>query len=662
MAEKYLDHGLYASIGATPTWGVAQDGDGTAVGAATAATVSIDLSAATAAAGATFAIMGAVLTCVASGAGNNQFNAGSGATLVSNLVTAINRAANTVTCTAAPHNIARWKQPLVQNAVFARIGTPTTTIEIMTRAGSASYNGVGTIATASFTGGTFGPYTFSGGAGGAWGWTLNTVAAFRSGLAICTYGTWCQNGVLAGAFDGGDLVEVRGGKTITIPAASYSCIFATNMGGEFNPVRFRIGQSPVWSDGTDPVFTIQQTQTTAGGHVLSFGAIYDTSWVSIEGKRISEGVYNFNLTGRANYQTTVGGAKLLINGPMTITGCKLENTEGATTGFNTNNTASNNNQTTVLNDCYFKWNNVSPICSTGNGKQSNVIMNGCTFDNAGNTVAHPFIFNCEQYVATNFVFNGCRFINFVAGSQMFNQPSQAYGYSSKIVFSDCDFGNVTSRGPLFALQTTTYFGPQDKYIAVDDRLGKNEFAIDTCLGFIEWNASRSHPTLNALLADNSPWSIRVIPSTQATRAGVSRPIVLPDLAKRNTLGATKLRLKLEFLAEKSITPNSAKVSVVAYYKTSGGSREAVDSMVANIEPVASSAEWTQMLVDPADSVSRPTYVQGGTLYFNRYSLTVDTLSVVAADTDVTMIVMVRDIAADVSKMYFFDPEITMVSI
>ena len=83
---KYLDHGIYASHAASPTWGAAQEGDGTDLGAATCATVDIDLSAATATAGNTFTIMGALLTCVASGAGNNQFNAGAGATLVSNLV------------------------------------------------------------------------------------------------------------------------------------------------------------------------------------------------------------------------------------------------------------------------------------------------------------------------------------------------------------------------------------------------------------------------------------------------------------------------------------------------------------------------------------------------------------------------------------------------
>lgn len=656
MTTKYLDHGLYASIGATPTWGVAQDGDGTAIGASTPATVSIDLSAATAAAGATISIMGSgALTCVTSGATTNQFNAGSGATLVANLVAAINRSTNTI---AVLGQATGWKTPLVQNTVFARVGSPTTTLEIMTRAGSAQYNS-STVATAGFTGGTFGPYALSGGAGGAWGWVLNTSAAFGSALAICTYGAWCQNGVIAGVFSGGDLVYVRSGKTITLGASNYSCIFTTGMGSEFNPVRFRIDRSEQWSDGTDPVFEIRQA-LDGNGNTFTFGAIYSTSYVTIEGKRISTGNYTFKITGRSSYQVLNGGAKLFVNGPMTITACKVANTNNGPTGFQTTSSATDNKQTTFLNDVYFAWDNLSPIISSGNGKQSHVILNGCTFDNTGNTVLHTSIFTAEQYAPTIYTFNGCRFVAFVAGSKLFSQPAQAYGQQVQLIFSDCDFGGtVTDRGPVMQYNGSTYYHTQTKYIAIDDRLGKNEFALDTVIGFIEWNASRSQPTLNALLQDGTEWSVRVVPSSTANMAGVSRPIVLPDFAKRNTLGSNTLRIKLEFLAEKSFVLTPAMVSVIAYYKGSNGTTNAVDSLAQQVMPVNSSESWSQMITDPDDSVLRPTYVSGATIYFNRYSLTVDTPTAVMDDTDVTMLVMVRAITSNATKMFFFDPELVM---
>lgn len=661
MATKYLDHGLYPSIASVPTWGVAQDGDGTAVGASTPAIVSIDLSAATAAAGATFVVMGAVLTCVTSGAGANQFNAGSGATLVANLVSAINSASATNVCSAAPHNTARWKTPKIQDTVFARIGTPTTTLQIMTRAGSSSYNGVGTIATSGFTGGTFGPYSFSGGAGGAWGWVLNTVAALGSAQAICTYGAWAQNGVLAGAFDGGDLVYVRSGKTITIPANNYNCIFPTNMGEEFNPVKFRIDRSEQWSDGTNPVFTIQQT-LNSNGNTFNFGAIYNTSWAIIEGNRISEGEYNFLITGRSSYQVNGGGAKFYINGPMTITGCKAENTNTGPIGFMTSGYASDNNEATIFNDVYFKWNNTSTLLGTGNGKHSHAILNGCTFDNAGNSNPNVQIIALEQYADCLYTFNGCRWINFVSGSQMFTQPTQSYGQRHKIIFSDCEFGDVSVRGPLFALQTSSYFHQEDKFIAVSSRIGKKEFSLDSCVGMYEWNTSKGQPVLNALLEDGTGWSIRVVPSTVASRSGVSRPFLLPNMGKRNTLGPTKLRLKLEFLAEKSIVLTPAKLSIMCYYREASGGVNTMDSLVQQIAPQASTAAWSQLAVDPADSQQRVTFQNPGTIYFNRYTLTLDTPTIAAADTDVTMIPMVRFLADDVTKNFFIDPEITLTAI
>ena len=152
------------------TWGLAQDGDGGGKTAATSATASIDLSAATAAAGAVFSIMGCTLTCVASGATTNQFNAGAGATLVSNLVTAINRTTNTTTVVAQATG---WRASKIQDVVFARVGAPSTTLDIMTRSGSTQYN-TRIVTTSGFTGGTFGPYTFSGGGSGCWGWAIRS--------------------------------------------------------------------------------------------------------------------------------------------------------------------------------------------------------------------------------------------------------------------------------------------------------------------------------------------------------------------------------------------------------------------------------------------------------------------------------------------------------
>ena len=102
MAEYYLDHGVYPAYAATPTWPnggtpSAQDGDGAATGVASSAVASIDFTGITAAATNSLAVAGVTLTCVASGATANQFNAGSGATLATNVAAAINAAIQAAT-------------------------------------------------------------------------------------------------------------------------------------------------------------------------------------------------------------------------------------------------------------------------------------------------------------------------------------------------------------------------------------------------------------------------------------------------------------------------------------------------------------------------------------------------------------------------------------
>ena len=115
MASWYIDHGctLYPTTYMSVPVGAGsfpQEGDGEANGLGTTPAVSVatmNFSAATAAAGATIVIMGATLTCVASGAVANQFNAGTGTTLAANIATSINAAtANPTTTTggiATPH-------------------------------------------------------------------------------------------------------------------------------------------------------------------------------------------------------------------------------------------------------------------------------------------------------------------------------------------------------------------------------------------------------------------------------------------------------------------------------------------------------------------------------------------------------------------------------
>lgn len=259
MANLFCDHGTY-TYALTPTWRVPQDGDGSGTAIATAsAFTTIDFTSATAVAGNTFYVMGALLTCVASGAGNNQFNAGSGATLVDNLVAAINRTTNTSLTTA---QAAGWNTPKVQDAVFAR--RTGNNLEIMTRAGSAVYNGLVSCVWSGITGLTAGP-TWSGGSGGCWGWYINACnvgVMWPSNIAVAAYGVYAP---LAGVITDNDTCFLRATNIFlefgTITSANHTLPIKGNVCVD-NADRF-------WAGTTGKTFTIGFPNTTNYGVTLN---------------------------------------------------------------------------------------------------------------------------------------------------------------------------------------------------------------------------------------------------------------------------------------------------------------------------------------------------------------------------------------------------------
>ena len=196
MADYYLRQWGYPTYAAVPSgasWPLdAQDGDGLASGIAVSAVASIDFASITAAAGNTIAVLGAVLTCVASGASANQFNAASGATLATNVAAAINAATATVSSAVSAAT------PQLRDMVYARVNPGLTTqVQIMTRAGSATLNTANNAAAALAQSGMSASLVqFSGGQSGAWGYLWNASPAgtssqptiWPSGKAVNSYG------------------------------------------------------------------------------------------------------------------------------------------------------------------------------------------------------------------------------------------------------------------------------------------------------------------------------------------------------------------------------------------------------------------------------------------------------------------------------------------
>ena len=634
-------------------WGFAQEGDGAAVGAATSATVSINLSAATAAAGATISIMGATLTCVASGATTNQFNAGSGATLVSNLVTAINRSTNTSTVAAQS---AGWRTPKVQDVVFARIGSPTTTLEIMTRAGSSVYNS-SQVATAGLTGGAFGPYTFSGGASGAWGHLFNTAVALGSSIVVTEYGLWCKQYPIAGGFSPGDVVRVRSNKTIY---SRDNGMFSLAVSGSADaPVRFEIDDSTTWTaDGADPVLTI--SSSAGGGSAVGIkcqtGVIPNVVFAA---KKYASGQRSlvFLPTGTSptdSLRVEVGPGLSVENVDFYCAGagytlCR-EAPIVATAGSFSRITGCRFSRAAQSSYAFFSIG--------GWSVPSRIDALDCVFELREATNVQDQIVQWLNSAAQSLNLDGCEFVGFQTGSRVC-AATQSLAHQVLVTLRNCKLGGVTKLGPDFfgsTIPLSSY--SHTKGLILANQTGARDMIYNTAQVYIGWNSAQAQPTCNARLLDGTtPWSIRCIPTTLAGGVSKESPVELPRISKINSLADGARTITVEFLVDKSLAWNASHVSALVEYVDTNGDVKSINTY----DPyggalTGSTATWTNMSTDPEDSVSKPTFNDGGVIYYNRYKVSVTTPTAIKTDTEICIYPRLHATVSNSSQGVFFDPE------
>ena len=196
MAVFYFDP-QYPAYNAIPTWNVAQDGDGTSKALAVPAIASFTLTG-PCSVGDTITIMGVTLTAVASAPTASQFLIGASASVqADNIATAINAA------TALVNNSFTPTTPQLRDLLYARgplTWAAADTVEIMTRVGTARWNGLTAISKVSASIPSINQ--FASGAGGSAGYMANNATIWKSGKTKTTYGLifslLAQAGNLAG--------------------------------------------------------------------------------------------------------------------------------------------------------------------------------------------------------------------------------------------------------------------------------------------------------------------------------------------------------------------------------------------------------------------------------------------------------------------------------
>lgn len=283
----YCDHGCtlyptaYMSV-PTNSGSFPQEGDGKVSGTGTTPAVSVatmDFTGATAAAGATFGVHGATLTCVASGASTVQFNAGSGSTLAANLVTAINAATASPTVTTGGVS-----SPYLKALVWAEASGAVLTVysRIASTDLNQSVNASCTLVCGATGNWTSPPATtnFSGGVSGPWSLAFNK-AALGAGInasisAIGTYGAWVAT--MMGAPAAGDVLHMRTGRSsadISITITANTTITLRNLGSATSYYEIRFDNGTIWSDGnSNKRFTIDMNTGSVTFTLTAQGYLY----------------------------------------------------------------------------------------------------------------------------------------------------------------------------------------------------------------------------------------------------------------------------------------------------------------------------------------------------------------------------------------------------
>lgn len=629
--------GSYASV--PQTFGVPQDGDGVGIDPSTAsATVTIDLTGATAAAGATISIAGALLTCIASGASGAQFNAGSGATLAANIAAAINRTTNSALVSAAATG---WSASIpIYAACYARVvGNQ---LQIMFRAGSATHNGL-QVVTGGFTGGTFGPYSFSGGVSGCWGMLCNWMPTPFGNLA--NFGAWGTLGPIAGTLDAGDVIYIRSNDKILVTSTATLSLASSFQGNTTAsaPARFVFDTNSVWT-GDSPTghFTVAWMSAASG----SIGARFP--FASIESQRFSESDYGFTII-----NNTATAFSLDISGGTYLDGVAVKTSAGNLTGTVAwaPALAAANGRRFGLGDFYLSCVRVNaPILLFGNVTTSNAEVGPGVVDAAGSTVAATGVVSLNSATCDS-VMRNVQFRNFVIGSRL--HSTSAANTANRLTMIDCDLGNISHRGPYTATAATSF--ESAGFITSFTNKGQNDFSYDTPRGFCQWNSVYAQPTLNATLSDGvSKWSIVIAPSTVAGACAPYFPFSTPRFSIINSLPTAQRTFTVEIAISDQLAWTKRDVSLWLAYVTEGGE----DVVLSTFDPnsgalTTSTSTWSN------ESGGKVVYVDSGTLLHNKFKLQVTTPAgkPLPLNAEVTAMIRVHNTVSNTSQYLFVDPEI-----
>lgn len=661
MSEFFADHGAYSSnLGATPTWGVPQEGDGYSKDAATAVAIA-SIEFASVPASGTFSVCGvSVSTTGVIGAAN-----------VTAAATALAANINgTVTTVAGGVAIG---VPQLRNLVYAR--STAGLCEIMMRVGSATLNYATNSNCAIATTFTGSPtqVQFAGGSGGCYGWLVNTVAlGVASSIAVGAYGAMfgapMVNHVALAVTE--DVCYVRSGDNPTISLPSNTSL-TRSLGSS---MKYIIDTNTKWTtDGATGTVTFSTPISSAVSWEPNSNTVSATETsFSVFCLRKHNLVFSYTPSASATVSMCtpnngpVGAAK-----PITMVGVLFLDAS-TSSSFLTRFLAGNlgNGGGTFYGgsveaiDCTWRRtfthsSMAGSMFSPSSGYTHRAwFMKGCRFEyNLTGGVAPAAFINLSGGVAgaVSIRLHNCVFDGWTAGDNKFTLlaalPANTVlatpllisvvgcsGLALPSIYAGISGPAVAAAGP-----TVTPFSQDQSGLIYQRSDANGSFRHENMRGVIEFDgyASPAYPTYAATNLSGASWSMRAVWSPTSLSQGSA--YTLPPIVETYRQAAAVKTLTLNLFYTSAMASAMGVGSIVTTFSYVSNVDGTTKSKTVIAAPASSGATW-------ANAASYPTY--------GARSVSVTTDDAIMPDTDIIVTVsLVGKPPTLASELVYIDPAV-----
>lgn len=479
---------------------------------------------------------------------------------------------------------------------------------------SATFNGDGTLATPAA----------SAGAAGAWNDFAN---AFKGTPAYGTLGN-------------GDVVYVRTNNGTTDLSYTITAVTLTSITGTDPdaPIRFVFDAGIVWANsGT---FTIFLSNSLSSIIVLK-------NYVEFEGNfhlnHLYEGASGAVGANFAFERCVLRGGKI-TNGVQTTTqrGCKLMASNSSTVTA----LCTMIGTTLVVGNAYTA-NTYTPFNTSANAAGFRFI--NCVFDVSQGRTDHT-LFTLGRYGAGVEIVGGT-FIGLTPAHRLYIASHTELATSYTITLDGCDLGAVDA--DTFVRNSNEYTPASEQRAACEGAISVVANNLNGAFNFAQfngsvyeyWVAGKNYPTLNAVLPNGQPWSIRVAPA-------IVHPTSPAKIAAINKLyvdeaAAKTLTFELAINANYGTPTKKDFYIEVAYFRSDTGALVVDSSEAQSGNLQTSSAVWSP---DP------PVY---GAENYNKFKIALTTAHAIKQNSMIRATVVSTRKPTFSTDFYFIDPDFSV---